>query len=103
VITVTEEAKRYVRTVSTGVRLREGLVFRLDRSTTGPYVQGRLAVCVDEPREDDQPVEHEGEDLLHISGTVIAAYDGCVLDLEETPQGAAFIMIGSPRAESRVR
>lgn len=35
-ITVTEEAKRYVRTVSTGVRLREGLVFRLDRSTTGP-------------------------------------------------------------------
>lgn len=45
-------------------------------------------MIVDEPREGDQPFEHEGENLLHISGVVSVAYDGSVLDLEETRPGA---------------
>lgn len=102
-ITVTEGVKRFVNTVNTDVRLREGSVFRLDRAVSGPYGEGLLVVSVDEPREGDQPVECEGEDLLHISGTVSEAYDGCLLDLEETPEGAAFILVGAPKAQSRLR
>ena len=95
-ITVTERLKRYVHTVNTDVSLREGSVFRLDRAMSGPYGEGLLVVSVDEPREGDQPVECEGEDILHISGAVSEAHDGCLLDLEETPEGAAFILVGSP-------
>lgn len=100
-ITVTEEAKRYVRTASTGARPPEGLVFRLDN--TGRDGSPSLAVIVDEPREGDQPVEHEGEGLLHISGAVSAAYDGSVLDLEETPRGTVFILVDPSGADFRGR
>lgn len=102
-IVVTEEVKRYVRTVSTGVGLPEGLVLRLDETGHGRYDERQLVVSVEKPREGDQPVEHEGEDLLHISGTVSETYNGCVLDVEETHQGVAFILIDSPRAASNVR
>jgi hypothetical protein len=60
-------------------------------------------VIVDEPREGDQLIEHEGEDLLHISGTVSAAYDGSVLDLEGTPRGTVFILVDQPGAGSNIR
>jgi Fe-S cluster assembly iron-binding protein IscA len=103
VITVTEEAKRHLHTVNADVRLREGSVFRLDRAMSGPYREGLIVVSVDEPREGDQPVEYEGEDILHISEAVSSAHDGCLLDLEETTEGAAFILIGLPKAESRLR
>ena len=102
-ITVTEKAKRYLHTVNADVRLREGSVFRLDRTMSGPYGEGLIVVSVDEPREGDQPVEYEGEDILHISGSVSGAHDGCFLDLEEMPEGAAFILVGLPKAESRLR
>jgi Fe-S cluster assembly iron-binding protein IscA len=102
-ITVTEEAKRYVHTISSDARLSEGLVFRLDRMKTGRCSEPSLAVIVDEPREGDQPVEHEGDDLLHISGAVSTVYDGSVLDLEETPRGTVFILVDPPGAGSDVR
>ena len=75
-ITVTEEAKRFIHTINTDVRLSEGAVFRLDRAMSGPYGEGLLIVSVDKPREGDQPVEHEGEDILHICGAVSSAHDG---------------------------
>lgn len=102
-ITVTEEAKRFVHTVNTELRLPEGSVFRLDRAVSGPYGDGLLVVSVDEPRDGDQPVEYEGEDVLHISGAVSSAHKGCLLDLEQTPEGAAFILVDQPTAESRLR
>lgn len=102
-IFVTEEVKMYVRNVSASVELPEGLVFRLDETGAGEDEEERLVVSVEEPKEGDQPVEHEGEDLLHISGEVSATYNGCVLDLEEMPQGTAFILLGAPQAESNVR
>jgi hypothetical protein len=103
VITVTEEAKRYLHTVNTDVKLREGSVFRLDRAMSGSYAEGLIVVSVDEPREGDQRVEYEGEDILHISGSVSSAHDGCLLDLEETTEGAAFILVGLPKVQSRLR
>ena len=103
-ITVTEEAKRYIRTVSAGVGLPDGLVFRLDKTRTSWYGERRLGVSVDEPREEgDQSVEHKGEDLLHISGAVSSAYDGSVVDLEETPWGTVFIFVDPPGAGATFR
>ena len=126
-IFVTEEARRYVRTVSTNVGLPEGAIFRLDETGTGRYLrryrllsrgalvfrldetgtgwhgEPPLAMSIDEPRDGDEPIEHEGEYLLHVSETVSAAYDGFVLDLEETPRGAVFTVVGLPKAEPNVR
>jgi hypothetical protein len=42
------------------------------------------------PEEGDDPDEHEGEPLLYVSRKVSAAFDGCVVDLVDTPEGVGF-------------
>jgi Fe-S cluster assembly iron-binding protein IscA len=65
-------------------------------------VEPRLAVYIGEPEEGDDPVLHEGESLLYVSRKVSAAFDGCVVDLTETPQGLGFA-IGPPEAGREAR
>jgi Fe-S cluster assembly iron-binding protein IscA len=73
-------------------------VMRLDEvmdSTDG--AETRVAVYLGEPEEGDEPVTYRGESLLYVSRMVSAAFDGCVVDLIEVPEGVGFT-IGPPEA-----
>ncbi len=92
-ITITSAAKMRFRAV-TDVGIPEGLALRLDTPTTpttsrNSHTSG-IAMYVGEPEQDDRPVEHEGQTLLYVSGSVAEAYAGFVVDLEERPEGLRF-------------
>jgi Fe-S cluster assembly iron-binding protein IscA len=103
VIIMTEAAKSRFRTLTPEKRA-EGDALRLDRAgaTTENGDEHKLAVYLGEPEEGDDPVEHEGEPLLYVSRKVSAAFDGCVVDLVETPEGVGF-SIGPPEAGQDAR
>lgn len=82
-ITVTEEAKRLFQ----NVEHPEGTVLRLDPVTDQSTGQTQVGISAGEPRGDDQVVQHDGEDLLHIDASVSETLDGSVLNLVETPEG----------------
>ena len=97
-IIMTEAAKRRFRTLRPEER-SPGEALRLDRARATAYNgdEPKLAVYLGVPEEGDDPVEHEGEPLLYVSRKVSAAYDGCVVDLVDTPEGVGFA-IGPPEA-----
>jgi Fe-S cluster assembly iron-binding protein IscA len=102
VIILTEAAKMRFREIKPA-RGSNGEVLRLDRvkaTTNGD--DSKLAVYIGEPEEGDDPVVHEGESLLYVSRMVSAAFDGCVVDLTETPEGLGFA-IGPPEAGREAR
>jgi Fe-S cluster assembly iron-binding protein IscA len=102
VIILTEAAKKRFLEISPA-RSSDGQVLRLDRvGATTNDVEPRLAVYIREPEEGDYPVLHEGESLLYVSRKVSAAFDGCVVDLTETPEGLGFA-IGPPEAGREAR
>ena len=102
VITFTERAKDRFRSVSP-IGARGGEVMRLDAVKHAPNGDGpKLAVYLGEPEEGDEPVRHEGEPLVWVSVAVSAAYDGCVVDVLETPEGTGFA-IGPPEAGRNAR
>jgi Fe-S cluster assembly iron-binding protein IscA len=99
VIIMTEAAKSRFRTLSAEGR-PEGAALRLDRAKACAPANGddpKLAVYLAEPEEGDDPVVHRGEPLLYVSRRVSATFDGCVVDLMETPKGVGF-SIGPPEA-----
>jgi len=94
-ITVTEEAKALFREIEHP----EGTVLRLDPVSDPETGQTQIELSAGEPRGDDQVVEHEGESLLHISGTVSEALDGATLDKVDTPEGPGIGITPPPGAE----
>ena len=97
-ITVTQEARRCILHVKEEAGFPEGMALRLD--TAGANREGggsRVAMYIDAPHRGDQHVEDWDETLLYVSSMVCAAYDGCTLDLVETPEGAGF-SLGPPEA-----
>jgi len=96
VISVSEEAKHIVHAIARAA-LPEGRSVRLDTTKDGGVGTEKVAMYFEEPQEGDEAVEHEGEPLLYVAGKVSAAYDGCVVDLEQIPEGIAF-SIGPPLA-----
>lgn len=99
-IILTEAAKSRFRTLRPDVLL-DGEVLRLDRATANGD-EPKLAVYLGEPEEGDEPVKHRGEPLLYVSRKVSAAFDGCVVDSVETPEGVGFA-IGPPEAGREAR
>ena len=101
-IVMTEAAKRRFRTLRPEGRAR-GEVLRLDRATA-PSSGGepKLTIYLAEPKEGDAPVVHGGEPLLYVSRRVSAAFDGCIVDLIETPEGVGFSM-GPPEVGREAR
>lgn len=94
---MTEAAKRIVHTLARAA-LSEGQSLRLETARASAIGgEERVVMCVEGPQEGDEAVEHEGEPLLYVSRRVSAAYDGCVVDWEQTPKGVAF-SIGPPLA-----
>lgn len=96
-IIVSEEAKRIMHSLARAA-LPEGQSLRLETArASGTNGASKVAMLIEEPREGDEAVEHQGERFLYISRKVSAAYDGCVVDLEESPLGIVF-SIGPPIA-----
>lgn len=101
-IVVSEEAKQIVHAVARAA-LPEGLSLRLETSNhSGTGAEKVAMVVVEEPKMGDEAVEHKGEPLLYVSRRISAAYDGCVVELEQTPNGVGF-SIGPPMAGRNAR
>ena len=103
-IIVTEAAKRHFRTLRPEGRA-EGEALRLDRARATAASNGeepKLSIYLAEPEEGDNAIRHGGEPLLYVSRKVSAAFDGCVVDLVETPKGVGFSM-GPPEAGREAR
>jgi hypothetical protein len=94
-IIVSEAAKRRFLEIKPAGS-SNGEAMRLDTLRVSPNgKEPRVALYFGEVEVDDEPVEHLGEYLLYVSRSVSAAFDGCVVDLEETPEGVVFA-IGPP-------
>jgi len=93
-ITVTEEAKALISTQDTP----EGTVLRLDPIPEEGRVAEEVALgfTAGEPKEDDQVVEHEGEQVLRVARTVSEMLNGSTVDVvtegDPSPDGS-----GGPR------
>ena len=83
-ITVTEEARELVQEIDNP----DGTVLRLDPVTTEELTgETQVRLGVGEPKDDDQVVQHEGEDLLCIARPVSEVFNGSTIDLVETLEG----------------
>jgi hypothetical protein len=85
-ITVTEEAKEILG----GYEFPQGTVVRLD-FVNGHQRQDQFCVRIGAglPEDDDQIVEHRGEDLLRIARHVSEELNGSTVDRVETLDGPA--------------
>jgi hypothetical protein len=89
-ITVAEEAKVLLKSVERP----ESTVLRLDPVAPHPENGGaQIGLYFGEPKGDDQMVEHEERDLLHIAGVVSEILKGSTLDLVQTPKGRGLASI----------
>ena len=85
-ITVTEEARDLFREIGNP----DGTILRLDPVTTEEVTdETQVRLGVGEPKDDDQVVQHEGEDLLCIARPVSEVFNGSTIDLIETLEGPA--------------
>ncbi|HEY6750066.1 MAG TPA: hypothetical protein VI027_01925 [Rubrobacteraceae bacterium] len=83
-ITVTEEARELFQEIDN----LNGTVLRLDPVTTEELTgETQVRLGVGEPKDDDQVVQHEGEDLLCIARPVSEIFNGSTIDLVETLEG----------------
>ena len=83
-ITVTEEARDLFREIDNP----NGTILRLDPVTTEELTgETQVRLGVGEPKDDDQVVQHQGEDLLCIARPVSEIFNGSTIDLVETLEG----------------
>jgi iron-sulfur cluster assembly protein len=86
VITVTEDARDLFREVDNP----DGTVLRLDPVTAeGVTAETQVRLGIGEPKNNDQVVQHEGEDLLRIARPLSEALNGSAIDLVEILEGPA--------------
>jgi iron-sulfur cluster assembly protein len=84
VITVTEDA----RDLFCEVDNPDGTVLRLDPVTAeGVTAETQVRLGIGELKNNDQVVQHEGEDLLRIARPLSEALNGSAIDLVETLEG----------------
>ena len=77
-ITVTEEAKALIGAQDTP----EGTVLRLDPVEMSRATEEiQIGFAAGEPRDDDQVVEHEGEEVLRIGAPVSGLLSGSTMDV----------------------
>ena len=56
--------------------------------------QGELGLAIDMEKEGDRSVEHEGLKLLLAEEELADTLQGMAIDIEDTAEGARFVMIG---------
>jgi len=93
-ITVTEEAKALISAKDTP----EGTVLRLDPvNIVRATEEGRIGFAAGEPRDEDQIVEHEGEEVLRIAAPVSGLLSGSTMDVvvqDESENGSDAPSVG---------
>jgi iron-sulfur cluster assembly protein len=93
-ITVTEHAKKVLR----GYTCPDGTALRLDPAS-GHRSDGLLArLGFGKPKEDDQVVDHEGEELLRIDRTVSEELNGSEICVVSTLEGPGLDLRRPPHA-----
>jgi hypothetical protein len=96
-IRVTEKFKRVLRAIVPAV-LPEGEALRLEGGRHDKSGKAMAVIRVAKPGKGDQPVITEnGRVLLYVSEGASREYDGCVLDVEGTPEGVR-CTLGPPEA-----
>lgn len=101
-ITVTEKAKVLLKNVEYPQGVPEDTVLRLDPVVPRPENgEAQIGMYFGEARDDDQIVEHEDRDVLHISWVVSDALKGRTLHLIQTPEGQG-LGLDSPNTEPPV-
>ena len=89
-INVTPETKMLLKNVEQPEGLPEDTVLRLDSvGQLQESGQAEIGLYFGEPRKDDQVVEHEEQELLHIGWVVSEALEGSTLHVAQTPEGRA--------------
>lgn len=83
-VTVSETAKELLQSLSHPA----GTVVRLE-PVEG---QERMGLVTGQPEQDDQVVERDGADVLHIAAPIADALDGATIDTVETPEGTRLSM-----------
>ena len=56
--------------------------------------KGTLGLILDTDTPEDQVLEHEGSKLLIIEPNLAATLEGITIDVDETPDGLALVMVG---------
>ena len=86
-IAVTERAKEELKNrLSHGTDV-SGLGVRLSS-----YTPGKFELVADQPRDEDQVVEHEGLSVLLVEKQISDMLDGATLDYRQTDAGLRFII-----------
>ena len=73
-------------------------VTRVEQDENG---QTQIGLVAGEPQGDDQVIQHDGQDLLHIAAPVSEALDGASIEKVETDEGVGF-SINPPEEEPQV-
>jgi len=96
-IRVTEESRRVFRAVAPA-KPPEGEALRLERGRHAKSGKPMAVIRVAKPGKGDRSVMTEdGKVLLYVSEGASREYDGCVLDVEVTPEGVR-CTLGPPEA-----
>lgn len=86
-LTVTEDARRALKTILENAETQPGQTLRLVED------QGNYGLTLDTKQEGDQVVEHEGVIVLLIGPELKAQLESVILDLQSTPQGPRLAFI----------
>lgn len=87
-IEVTEGAKEIFQQIDQSTEVPEGQVLRLQA-----LEPDRIGIAVGSAEPDDQVVEQDGKDLVHIAAAISQAGDGTRLDKVDTPEGTALVFL----------
>ena len=81
-IAVTERAKEEMKKMLVSTTNETGACLRLCQNA-----ENQLGFSIDEERQDDQKIDHQGETLLLIEEELSDLLNGITIDAEETPEG----------------
>lgn len=82
-ITISEGALQWLASIETPPRR----VLRLE-----PHANGRLGLMFGEPRHDDQVVQCDGHDVVHISRLLSTALDGATLTVSDATEDGRLVV-----------
>jgi len=86
-IEVTERAREELNKILTANTDKPEACLRLTAND-----QGQLGLAIDEERDGDQAVEHEGSKLLLVEKDLADSLQGITIDIEDTPEGARLVI-----------
>lgn len=86
-IAVTVRAKKELKRILVSSTNEPGACVRLYQNA-----QNHLGLSVDEARQDDHKIEHQGKTLLLVEERLSDLLNGITIDIEETPEGVKLVL-----------